>query len=148
MARPAAISSTKFACDKGFKIGGISSDFTGLTFNSYDGTNLWGTAGALEDGDRDGEDEDDGSDDASAGETQGAAKKKKCFCLPDTSASATPLQQNVEKLGSKIGILAIGVCVAVFVIGVIMGTANPADPETPPCGHGPVDADLDAPGVV
>ena len=29
-------------------------DFTGLTFNTYDGTNLWGTAGALEDGDRDG----------------------------------------------------------------------------------------------
>ena len=29
-------------------------DFTGLTYNTYDGTNLWGTAGALEDGDRDG----------------------------------------------------------------------------------------------
>ena len=28
-------------------------DFTGLTFNTYDGTNAWGTAGALEDGDRD-----------------------------------------------------------------------------------------------
>ena len=28
-------------------------DFTGLTFNTYDGTNGWGTAGAIEDGDRD-----------------------------------------------------------------------------------------------
>ena len=29
-------------------------DFTGLTYNTYDGTNLWGTAGAEIDGDRDG----------------------------------------------------------------------------------------------
>ena len=28
-------------------------DFTALTYNTYDGSNLWGTAGALEDGDRD-----------------------------------------------------------------------------------------------
>ena len=28
-------------------------DFTALTYNTYDGSNLWGTVGALEDGDRD-----------------------------------------------------------------------------------------------
>eukprot|EP00913_Durusdinium_trenchii_P019172 g18018.t1 len=43
--------------------------------------------------------------------------KKKCFCLPDTSANQTPLQRNLEQLGAKIGILAIVVCVLVFIIG-------------------------------
>ena len=46
--------------------------------------------------------------------------KAGCFRLPDTSANATPLQQKLKKLGSRIGILAIGVCVVVFLIGVAM----------------------------
>ncbi|CAK8988857.1 Calcium-transporting ATPase 1 (BACCA1) [Durusdinium trenchii] len=46
--------------------------------------------------------------------------KKKCFCLPDTSANQTPLQRNLEQLGAKIGILAIVVCVLVFIIGVAL----------------------------
>jgi len=37
--------------------------------------------------------------------------------LPDTSASATPLQNNLESLGRRIGLLAIIVCLLVFVIG-------------------------------
>jgi potassium/sodium efflux P-type ATPase len=50
----------------------------------------------------------------------GAANKNKCFCLPDTSGSATPLQKNLDWLGHIIGLLAIGVCVLVFVIGVAL----------------------------
>lgn len=46
--------------------------------------------------------------------------KKKCYCLPDTSANQTPLQRNLEQLGAKIGILAIVVCVLVFIIGVVL----------------------------
>jgi len=46
--------------------------------------------------------------------------KKKCGCLPDTSANATPLQNNLEKLGRRIGLLAIIVCLIVFVIGGLL----------------------------
>eukprot|EP00930_Biecheleria_cincta_P074788 TRINITY_DN619_c0_g2_i1.p1 TRINITY_DN619_c0_g2~~TRINITY_DN619_c0_g2_i1.p1 ORF type:complete len:1071 (-),score=225.48 TRINITY_DN619_c0_g2_i1:350-3562(-) len=55
--------------------------------------------------------------------------KKKCFCLPDTSASQTPLQINLEKLGAKIGVLAILVCVIVFIVGVAADRKDVANPE-------------------
>ncbi|CAE7531926.1 unnamed protein product, partial [Symbiodinium sp. KB8] len=57
--------------------------------------------------------------------------KKKCFCLPDTSANQTPLQRNLEQLGAKIGILAIVVCVAVFIIGVVLQRKDLDSPESP-----------------
>lgn len=55
--------------------------------------------------------------------------KKKCFCLPDTSASQTPLQINLEKLGAKIGVLAILVCVIVFIVGVVADRRDVANPD-------------------
>ena len=64
-----------------------------------------------------------------AGEDGGKGKTK-CFCLPDTSGSATPLQQNLERLGSRIGVLAIVVCVIIFVIGVAMNRTDPSNPES------------------
>merc|ERR1719350_2568798 len=65
-----------------------------------------------------------------AGE-DGGSQKKKCGCLPDTSASATPLQQNLEQLGKWIGMLAIVVCVVVFVIGVVLNRTDPSNPGSP-----------------
>mmetsp|Transcript_19825 Transcript_19825/g.50693 ORF Transcript_19825/g.50693 Transcript_19825/m.50693 type:complete len:1086 (+) Transcript_19825:111-3368(+) len=65
-----------------------------------------------------------------AGEDGGKGKTK-CFCLPDTSGSATPLQQNLEKLGGRIGVLAIVVCVAIFIIGVAMDRTDPSNPDSP-----------------
>jgi len=59
------------------------------------------------------------------------AQKKKCFCLPDTSASATPLQQSLEQLGARIGMLAIVVCVVIFIIGVAMDRTDPSNPDSP-----------------
>jgi len=64
-----------------------------------------------------------------AGEDGG--EKKKCGCLPDTSASATPLQQSLEQLGARIGVLAIGVCVIIFIIGVALNRTDPSNPESP-----------------
>ncbi|CAE7250441.1 unnamed protein product [Symbiodinium natans] len=58
--------------------------------------------------------------------------KKKCFCLPDTSANQTPLQRNLEQLGAKIGILAIVVCVVVFIIGVVLQRRDLDSPDSPP----------------
>merc|ERR1719157_240396 len=57
--------------------------------------------------------------------------KKKCGCLPDTSANATPLQNNLEKLGRRIGLLAIIVCLIVFVIGGLLERKDPENPESP-----------------
>jgi Ca2+-transporting ATPase len=57
--------------------------------------------------------------------------KTKCFCLPDTSASQTPLQQNLDKLGSRIGLLAIVVCAIVFVIGVALDRKDITNPDSP-----------------
>jgi len=54
--------------------------------------------------------------------------KKQCFCLPDTSASQTPLQKNLEKLGARIGVLAIVVCVLVFAIGVALDRQDVENP--------------------
>jgi len=65
-----------------------------------------------------------------AGEDGGKGKKK-CGCLPDTSAQATPLQQNLEQLGARIGVLAIGVCILIFIIGVAMNRTDPSNPESP-----------------
>merc|ERR1712232_1420663 len=58
-------------------------------------------------------------------------EKKQCGCLPDTSANQTPLQKNVQALGAKIGILAIVVCVCVFIIGLVVDTRDPANTENP-----------------
>mmetsp|Transcript_24846 Transcript_24846/g.59001 ORF Transcript_24846/g.59001 Transcript_24846/m.59001 type:complete len:1056 (+) Transcript_24846:77-3244(+) len=57
--------------------------------------------------------------------------KKKCFCLPDTSANQTPLQRNLEQLGAKIGVLAIVVCVVVFIIGVALDRKDADEPDSP-----------------
>merc|ERR1740139_893005 len=61
----------------------------------------------------------------------GSADKKKCGCLPDTSANATPLQQNLEQLGARIGVLAIFVCIVIFFVGVILNRTDPSNPESP-----------------
>merc|ERR1719277_1670515 len=57
--------------------------------------------------------------------------KTKCGCLPDTSANMTPLQQNLEKLGGRIGMLAIIICIVIFIIGVLMDRTDPANPGSP-----------------
>ena len=46
--------------------------------------------------------------------------------------NATPLQKNVEKLGARIGVLAIAVCIVVFVFGVCMGRSAPGDSDSSP----------------
>ena len=43
----------------------------------------------------------------------------------------TPLQRNLEKLGSRIGVLAIVVCIIIFVIGVVMDRKDLNDPDCP-----------------
>eukprot|EP00927_Polykrikos_kofoidii_P005697 TRINITY_DN12259_c0_g1_i1.p1 TRINITY_DN12259_c0_g1~~TRINITY_DN12259_c0_g1_i1.p1 ORF type:complete len:1103 (+),score=207.55 TRINITY_DN12259_c0_g1_i1:58-3366(+) len=52
-----------------------------------------------------------------------------CFCMPDTSDTQTPLQKNVQSLGARIGVWAIGVCLLVFGIGVAMEVADPDLPD-------------------
>eukprot|EP00928_Gymnodinium_smaydae_P012483 TRINITY_DN1451_c0_g1_i6.p1 TRINITY_DN1451_c0_g1~~TRINITY_DN1451_c0_g1_i6.p1 ORF type:complete len:1115 (+),score=282.79 TRINITY_DN1451_c0_g1_i6:76-3420(+) len=64
-----------------------------------------------------------------AGEKKGQGKT--CCCLPDTSANQTPLQANVQALGARIGLLAIAICVFVFIVGVIAGTIDPNNPKSP-----------------
>uniref|UniRef100_A0A7S2Q8H1 P-type sodium-transporting ATPase4 n=1 Tax=Zooxanthella nutricula TaxID=1333877 RepID=A0A7S2Q8H1_9DINO len=59
----------------------------------------------------------------------GGKGKKSCGCLPDSSASATPLQRNLENLGARIGVLAVVVCVAIFIVGVAMDRRDPANPQ-------------------
>jgi Ca2+-transporting ATPase len=61
----------------------------------------------------------------------GKNEKKKCGCLPDNTANATPLQVSLEQLGSKIGMLAIVICVIIFVIGVILNRTDPSNPGSP-----------------
>jgi len=63
--------------------------------------------------------------------TDGEGKKRRLGCLPDTSANQTPLQRNVEKLGQRIGVGAIAVCLAVFLIGLAVGTRDPDNPNNP-----------------
>ncbi|CAE7359679.1 unnamed protein product [Symbiodinium natans] len=55
-----------------------------------------------------------------------------CDCLPTSAENKTPLQENVERLGARIGVLAIVVCVVVFIIGLLIGTKDPEFPESPP----------------
>jgi len=43
----------------------------------------------------------------------------------------TPLQQNLEQLGARIGVLAIVVCVLIFLIGVGLNRTDPSNPESP-----------------
>jgi len=81
---------------------------------------------------------DAGNDDApaSAGDIEAgkdAPKKKKTgTCgLPDTKAGWSPLQVNLEALAVKLGYMAIGVCLVVFIVGAAMGTTDPESPETP-----------------
>merc|ERR1719311_1386622 len=60
-------------------------------------------------------------------------EKKTMGCLPDTSDSQTPLQVSLQKLGEKIGFMAIGVCATVFIIGTfVTQTRDPTDPSKPP----------------
>merc|ERR1719326_76478 len=60
-------------------------------------------------------------------------EKKTMGCLPDTSDSQTPLQVSLQKLGEKIGFMAIGVCATVFIIGTfVTQTKDPTDPSKPP----------------
>jgi magnesium-transporting ATPase (P-type) len=59
-------------------------------------------------------------------------EKKTCGCMPDTSGSQTPLQKNVQTLGAKIGVLAIVVCILVFIVGVVLETEDPNNDKTPP----------------
>jgi magnesium-transporting ATPase (P-type) len=60
-----------------------------------------------------------------------SAGKKKCFCLPDTSGSETPLQQDLGRLGKNIGIIAIVVCVVIFIIGTALNRKDPSNKEAP-----------------
>ncbi|CAJ1449453.1 unnamed protein product [Effrenium voratum] len=60
----------------------------------------------------------------------GGAGKTTCFCFPDTSANQTPLQQNLNKLGARIGILAIVICVGIFIIGWVTDRKDPSNPES------------------
>jgi magnesium-transporting ATPase (P-type) len=60
----------------------------------------------------------------------GANQTKKCGCLPDTSANATPLQNKLESLGRRIGVLAIIVCIGVFVVGVALDRRDPTNPSS------------------
>merc|ERR1719436_2260237 len=66
-----------------------------------------------------------------AGEN-GGKPKTFCGCLPDVSGNATPLQTNLESLGARIGVMAIVVCVIIFIIGTAMERTDPMNPETAP----------------
>eukprot|EP00435_Cladocopium_sp_Y103_P010272 s1159_g2.t1 len=59
------------------------------------------------------------------------AKKTTCFCFPDTSANQTPLQQNLNKLGARIGVLAIIICIGIFIIGWLTDRKDPSNPDSP-----------------
>jgi len=72
------------------------------------------------------------SDNVSDNTLKGQGKTRWCSCLPDTSASQTPLQKNVEKLGANIAVLALGTCAIVYVLGGILGTKDPEAADTNP----------------
>ena len=59
------------------------------------------------------------------------AGKTTCFCFPDTSANQTPLQQNLNKLGARIGVLAIIICIGIFIIGWLTDRKDPSNPDSP-----------------
>eukprot|EP00439_Symbiodinium_sp_Y106_P086689 s548_g35.t1 len=56
--------------------------------------------------------------------------KTTCFCFPDTSGNQTPLQQSLNKLGARIGILAIIICVGIFIIGWVTDRKDPTNPDS------------------
>merc|ERR1719230_207245 len=69
------------------------------------------------------------------GGVEGENAKKKirmCSCLPDTSDNQTPLQKNVEKLGARIGVAAVVLCVVIFVVGLVLEMEDPKNPEGSP----------------
>mmetsp|Transcript_18620 Transcript_18620/g.32600 ORF Transcript_18620/g.32600 Transcript_18620/m.32600 type:complete len:1078 (-) Transcript_18620:96-3329(-) len=63
-----------------------------------------------------------------AGEDGG--KKTNMCGFPDTSANQTPLQKNLEKLGARIGILAIVICIFIFIIGWAADRRDPNNQES------------------
>merc|ERR1740121_273995 len=61
----------------------------------------------------------------------GGEGKTTCGCLPDTTGNMTPLQESLQRLGVRIGAMAIGVCVFVFLVGLLRGTKDPEDEDKP-----------------
>ncbi|CAE7634312.1 unnamed protein product [Symbiodinium sp. CCMP2456] len=53
----------------------------------------------------------------------------RCSC--GSTSSKTPLQENVERLGARIGMAAIVMASAVFIAGVGIGTKDPEFPDSP-----------------
>merc|ERR1712166_1514491 len=87
-----------------------------------------------------GDDEEEVEEETAAENADGTAdgtlapkkkKKKSKPCLPDTKAGQSPLQANLEKLAVKLGYMAIGVCMIVFVVGVLLDTKDPEEPDPP-----------------
>jgi len=58
-------------------------------------------------------------------------ERGRCDCLPSSAENKTPLQENIESLGARIGILAILICGIVFIIGLLIDTKDPEYPENP-----------------
>ena len=87
-----------------------------------------GSIAALLNGDDVEEEEEDTSADPDAPKKK---KKKSKGCLPDTKAGQSPLQANLENLAVKLGYMAIGVCMVVFVVGVLLDTKDPEEEDTP-----------------
>merc|ERR1712195_369336 len=91
-----------------------------------------GAIAALLNGDDEEEVEEETAADTADGTLAPKKKKKKSKpCLPDTKAGQSPLQANLEKLAVKLGYMAIGVCMIVFVVGVLLDTKDPEEPDTP-----------------
>lgn len=97
--------------------------------DSLDGSNN-GSADddSVEDGSADGSTKSD--IEASVKAAPVVAKKHE-GCLPDTKSGQTPLQHNLEALAVKLGYIAIAVCTVVFIVGFLMDTKDPEDPDTP-----------------
>ncbi|CAJ1357682.1 unnamed protein product [Effrenium voratum] len=74
--------------------------------------------------------DDSWSKDAHALNKASEGPKTTCFCFPDTSGNQTPLQQNLNKLGARIGILAIVICVGIFIIGWATDRRDPTSQES------------------
>eukprot|EP00929_Paragymnodinium_shiwhaense_P042834 TRINITY_DN22100_c0_g2_i1.p1 TRINITY_DN22100_c0_g2~~TRINITY_DN22100_c0_g2_i1.p1 ORF type:complete len:933 (-),score=307.14 TRINITY_DN22100_c0_g2_i1:521-3319(-) len=60
-----------------------------------------------------------------------AGEKKRCASCSQNEANQTPLQKNIQALGAKLGVLALVVCLLVFVIGVIIDTRDPENKDDP-----------------
>merc|ERR1712166_7699 len=90
-----------------------------------------GAIAALLNGDDEEEVEEETAGETADGTLAPKKKKKSKPCLPDTKAGQSPLQANLEKLAVKLGYMAIGVCMIVFVVGVLLDTKDPEEPDTP-----------------